>query len=94
MGEAAVEKYPATRPNFSPPISRIALVYQSFCSRTVEDRLQYDWIAEKKMVEKQGKADEPRPAAYLSQYKDLWYTKVCLNQINLFVYTVKCVRGV
>ena len=29
------------------PSSRIALVYQSFCCRTIADRLNYDWIAEK-----------------------------------------------
>ena len=39
-------------PNFSPPSSRIALVYQSFSSHTIADCLQYDWIAEKKLVEK------------------------------------------
>ena len=37
---------PHTRPNFSQPSSRIALVYQSVCSRTIADRLQYDWITE------------------------------------------------
>ena len=36
-----------TRPNFSQPSSRIALIYQSFVSRTTADRLYYDWIAEK-----------------------------------------------
>ena len=40
-----------TRPNFSQPSSRIAFVYQSFCSRTIADRLLYDWIAEKYLVE-------------------------------------------
>ena len=38
----------AARPNFSQPSSCIALVYQSACSRTIADRLLYDWIAEKK----------------------------------------------
>ena len=36
-----------TSPNFSQPSSRIALVYQSVCSRTIADRLQYGWMAEK-----------------------------------------------
>ena len=31
-----------TRPNFSQPSSRIALVNQSFCSHTIADRLLYD----------------------------------------------------
>ena len=31
------------------PSSRIALVYQSFCSVTIADRLYYDRIAEKKI---------------------------------------------
>ena len=30
---------PNARPNFSHPSSRIALVYQSFCSHTIADRL-------------------------------------------------------
>ena len=41
-----------TRPNFYQPFSRIALVYQLFCSRKIADRLLYDWIAEKNLVEK------------------------------------------
>ena len=41
-----------TRPNFSQPSSRIALVYQSFCSHTIADWLLYDWIT-KKLAEKQ-----------------------------------------
>ena len=36
-----------TRPKFSQPSSRFALVYQLVCSRTTADRLYYDWIAEK-----------------------------------------------
>ena len=36
-------------PNFFPPSSCIALIYQSFCSCTVADRLQYDWMAEKSL---------------------------------------------
>ena len=36
-----------TRPIFSQPSSRIALAYQSVCSRTITDRLYSDWIAEK-----------------------------------------------
>ena len=36
-----------TRSNFYQPSSHIALVYQSFCCRTIADRLYYDWIAEK-----------------------------------------------
>ena len=35
-----------TRPNFCWPSSRIALVYESFCSRTIADQLLYDWITE------------------------------------------------
>ena len=38
-----------SRPNFSQPSSRIALVYQSFFSRTIADRLYYDWMVEKNM---------------------------------------------
>ena len=37
--------------NFFHPSSRIALVYQSFCSQATADRLYYDWIAEKNLVE-------------------------------------------
>ena len=40
-----------TRPNFSHPSSRFAVVYQSFCSRMIADRLYYDWIAGKNLVE-------------------------------------------
>ena len=40
-----------THPNFFPPSSRIALVYQSFCFRKIADRLYYDRIVEKKLVE-------------------------------------------
>ena len=40
-----------TRPNIFHPSSRFAVVYQSFCSRTTADRLYYDWIAEKNLVE-------------------------------------------
>ena len=29
-------------------LSRIAVVYQSVCCRTIADRLKYNWIAEKK----------------------------------------------
>ena len=36
---------------FFHPSSRIALVYQLFCSRATADRLYYDWIAEKNLVE-------------------------------------------
>ena len=32
------------RPNFYQPFSRFALVYQSFCFRTIADRLYSDWI--------------------------------------------------
>ena len=32
---------------FSLPSSRIDLVYQSFCSRTIADRLYSDWFEEK-----------------------------------------------
>ena len=35
-----------SRPVFSPSSSRIALVYQLFCSSTIADRPLYDWIAE------------------------------------------------
>ena len=34
-------------PKFIQSSSRIALVYQSVCSRTIADRLQYNWIAKK-----------------------------------------------
>ena len=36
-----------TRPNLSQPSSRFGLVYQSVCSRTIANILNYDWIAEK-----------------------------------------------
>ena len=49
-----------TRPNFSQPSSRIALVYQSFCSRMIADRLLYDWITEKKLVEKKGNTSKAK----------------------------------
>ena len=37
-----------TRPNFSQSSSRIALVYQLVCSRTIADWRYSDWIADKK----------------------------------------------
>ena len=40
-----------TRPNFSQPFSRFAVVYQSVCCRTITDRLQYDCIRGKNLVE-------------------------------------------
>ena len=54
--------YRISRPNFPQSSSRIALVYQSFFSRMIVDLLsyerkttdkreQYDWIAEKNLVE-------------------------------------------
>ena len=45
------KKQLTTSPNFSQPSSRMALVYQSFFSRMIADRLLYDWIAEKNLVE-------------------------------------------
>ena len=61
----------STRPNFSQPSSRIALVYQSFCSRTIADRLLYDGIAEKNgrvitlpALPKTVKTIEPFPIIY------------------------------
>ena len=42
-------EFPSTRPNFFEPCSHIALIYQSFCCRTIADRLFYNWIAEKNM---------------------------------------------
>ena len=44
-------RYRYTRPNIFQPSSCIALVYQSICSRTIADRLQYNWIAEKNLAE-------------------------------------------
>ena len=38
-----------------PPSSRIALVYQSVCSRTIADQLLYDWITEKKVCSRSQK---------------------------------------
>ena len=35
-----------TRLNLFQLSSRIALVFQSVCSRTITDRLYYDWVAE------------------------------------------------
>ena len=43
--------YTWTRPNFSQPSIRIALIYQSFFSRTKADRLLHDWIAEINLVD-------------------------------------------
>ena len=41
----------STRQKFSQPSSCIALVYQSFCSRAIADRLYSDWIVQKNLVE-------------------------------------------
>ena len=40
-----------TRPIFFHHSSRFAVIYQLFCSRTTADRLYYDWIVEKNLVE-------------------------------------------
>ena len=48
-----VQTHPRARPNFSQPSSLIALVYQSVSSRTITDRLLYDWIAETNLVERE-----------------------------------------
>ena len=43
--------YSAIPVHFSEPSSHIALVFQSFCSRTIADRIYYNRIAEKDLVE-------------------------------------------
>ena len=37
------------RPKSFPPSNRIALIYQSFCSRTIADGFQHDGMSEKNL---------------------------------------------
>ena len=69
-----------TRWIFSHPSSRITLVYQSFCYRTIADRLYYDWIAEV-FLDGQLKPWHSRPTVlhpsihpeYLACYAYAWF---------------------